>query len=284
MRAPRTSAAHVAAAFAILTIGASSLGSQQPTSADTTPAACARVPAPIPPSADQRRAARDLVSRAQEAAIVSNDATARDLYQRAARLDPTDPAIAYALARSYEAAHNVRAIAEYCRFLALQPAAAEAADVRRRVAALTFELAPRGATIVTRTAPAPSPPAPGAAFAYGVLFPGGGQYYTHRPLAGVLVTAAAAGAVYFALQQTTVTDMVTATDPNGQTYQYRATRNARPNVSVGIGAAAAISLLAAIEASSRARSSRRIATAARAMTVAPITRGILVGLRLALSP
>lgn len=271
----------------LLVLGAAAapaLGAQQPTAPDTTLAACTQRSVPKPPSADQQRAARDLVSRAQEAAIVSDDATARDLYQRAARLDPSDPAIAYALARSYESAHDLRAIAEYCRFLALQPTAPEAADVRRRIAALTFELAPRGATVVTRTASEPSHPTPGAALAYGVLFPGGGQYYTHRPALGVLVTGAFAGALYYGLRQKTVTDMRTATDPNGHTYQYPVQRSARPNMGAGIGAAAAISLLAAIEAASHARGAARVASAARTMTVAPTVDGIRIGARVAVSP
>ena len=256
------------------------LGAQQSVASDTAPAACPRTAPPHAPTADQRRAARDLAARAQEAAIVSIDSTARDLYERAARLDPTDPAIAYALARSYESARDARAIGEYCRFLALQPAAPEAADVRRRVAALTYELTPHTAA---RAALPPSPPAPGAALAYGIVFPGGGQYYTHRPALGLLVTAATAGALYYGFQQHTTTVMLTATDPNGKVYQYPAPRTERSNLGVGIGAAAAISLLAAIEASSHARAAQRVAAAARTAMVAPAPHALLVGVRIPLS-
>lgn len=234
---------------------------------------CAPVATPAAPSADQRRAARDLVARAQEAAIVSDDGTARDLYQRAARLDPTDPAIAYALARSYESARDARAIGEYCRFLALQPNAPEAPDVRRRVAALTYELTPRQAMV----AAPPSPPSPGGALALGIIIPGGGQYYTRRPVLGLLVTAATAGAVFYGLQQKTVTEMVSATDPNGHTYQYPVSRTERPNVGVGIGAAAGISLLAALEAYGHAHAASRLVSTARALHVESTGRALALG-------
>lgn len=233
----------------------------QTTRADTASLTCAPAAKPSAPSADQRRAARDLVARAQEAAIVSDDGTARDLYQRAARLDPSDPSIAYALARSYESAHDARAIGEYCRFLALQPNASEAPDVRRRVAALAYELGPR------RAAEAPTPPSPGGALALGIFIPGGGQYYTHRPLFGMLVTAATAGALFYGLQQKTVTDSVQFTDPNGKPYKSPVTRKERSNLGVGIGAAAGVSLLAALEAYGHARSSSRVVSAARALRI-----------------
>lgn len=211
---------------------------------------------------------------------MSDDGTARDLYQRAARLDPTDPAIAYALARSYESARDARAIGEYCRFLALQPNAPEAPDVRRRVAALAYELTPRR----TASAPSPpSPPSPGGALALGIILPGGGQYYTHRPLFGLLVTAATAGAVYYGLQQKTVTEMRTATDPNGQTYQYPVSHTERPNVGAGIGAAAGISLLAALEAYGHAHAQSRLAATARALRVAPTRRAVALGVSIPLS-
>lgn len=159
--------------------------------------------------------------------------------------------------------------------------------MRRRVASLTFELAPRGATVVTERASEPSVPTAGAAFAYGI-FPGGGQYYTHRPFAGFLITAATAGALFYGLQQkqTVTTETRTATDPNGQPYQYAVpvTHTLRPNAAAGIGAAAAITLIAAIEASSHARAARRVSSAARALIVAPTRQGIAVGARLAVSP
>lgn len=240
---------------------------------------CAPAATPAAPSADQRRAARDLVARAQEAAIVSDDGTARDLYQRAARLDPSDPAIAYALARSYEGAHDARAIGEYCRFLALQPNAAEAPDVRRRVAALEYELGPRRAVAVTP----PSPPSPSGALALGIIIPGGGQYYTHRPLFGLLVTAASAGALFYGLQQTTVIDSVSALDLNGKPYKYAVARRERSNLGVGVGAAAGISLLAALEAYGHARSSSRLTSAARALRIESAGNALAVGLNFPLS-
>lgn len=222
----------------------------------------------VPPEA-QRRAAREMAARAQEAAITDDAARARDLYQRAAQLDPSDPAIAYALGRAYETAHDARASAEYCRFLALSPNAPNAQDVRERLAAF--------AASALAAAPPSSPPIvvaprttanPGGAFATGLILPGGGQYVTHRPMAGLLVTAAVGGALYYALQSQTVHDSIlrTATDPNGQPYQFYAptVRTDRSHLAPGIAAAAGISLIAAIEAYSHARGER---TAARTNTV-----------------
>jgi len=269
----------LAAAVAFAGAASPSLVRAQTTRADTASMTCAPAATPAVPSADQRRAARDFVARAQEAAIVSDDGTARDLYQRAARLDPSDPSIAYALARSYESAHDARAIGEYCRFLALQPNAPEAPDVRRRVAALAYELGPRRAAVVTP----PSPPSPGGALALGIFIPGGGQYYTHRPLFGMLVTAATAGAIFYGLQQRTVTDSVQFTDPNGKPYFSPVTRKERSNLGVGIGAAAGVSLLAALEAYGHARSSSRVISAARALRIESTGSALALGVALPLS-
>lgn len=260
-----------------------------PVRADTTAApSCPTVAKPAVPTESQRRAARDLVARAQEAAIVSDDATARDLYQRAARLDPTDATIAYALARSYEGARDLRAVAEYCRFLALSPGAPEVPDVRRRIAALSFELGPRPATATARVAPPPSPPSAGSALALGILIPGGGQYYTHRPVAGLFVTALTAGALYYALQSRTVNTTVTRTakDPFGNPYQYQAvvTSTERPNATAGIGAAAGISLLAALEAYGHAHGASRVTRGTSRVAIVPTADGMGLGLRLPLSP
>lgn len=267
--------------------GAQSAPARTPVRSDTVAASCPAKPAPATPTDAQRRAARDLVARAQEAAIVSDDATARDLYQRAARLDPTDATIAYALARSYEGARDARAVTEYCRFLALSPNAPEAPDVRRRVSALSFELAPR-ITAPARVAPPPAPPSAGSALALGILIPGGGQYYTHRPVAGLFVTALTAGAAYYALQSRTVNTTVTrtATDPFGNPYQYQqvVTTTERPNAAAGLGAAAGIWFIAALEAYGHAHGASRAAHAANRVAIVPTERGAGIGVRLPLSP
>lgn len=226
---------------------------------DSVRAACSNVPLPVRPAEAQRRAARDLAARAQEAAIVDDNATARTLYERAEKLDPSDATTAYALARSYETAGDPRALTEYCRFLALAPTDPESADVRQRVASLAASLAARNAAAVAAASVPASGPvqSAGTAFTLGLLFPGLGQYYTHRPGAGVLFTAAATGALLYATQSRTVTTQTTQTaiDPNGKSYQYQvaSSHSEYPNVAAGIAVAATISLIGAIEAYVHAR-------------------------------
>src|SRR5262249_53266673 len=57
--------------------------------------------------------------------------------REAAVLDPTDPDVAYRLARAYETAKDSRnAVTEYCRFLSLAPTAPDANDVVEKVRTL----------------------------------------------------------------------------------------------------------------------------------------------------
>lgn len=243
---------------------------------------CASTSAPAPPSAANRRAARELATRARETAITSELSAARGLYEQAATLDPTDPETAYALGRIYEQARDPRAIAQYCRFLALSPNATEAGDVRRRVGALAFELTPR-----TAAAPSPpSPPSPGNAITLGILFPGGGQYYTRRPALGLLITAATAGALFYGLQSRTRSDTTTATatDPFGNPYRYPVvhTVSTRPNLAAGAGAAAGLWLIAALEAFGNAHHVDVAQHPTRA-AVMPLGDRLGVGVRFALA-
>ena len=205
-----------------------------------------------------RRDAQQLAGRAQAASIQGDNVAARDLYSKAASLDPNDSGIAYSLGREYEATHDSRALSEYCRFLALAPASPEAANVRQRIAELALALPP-DTSIVAVSVPQPERmPSPGAALLSGLVIPGMGQFATHQGIAGVLVLAASAGAAYWGLQsQTTITQVTrTAIDPLGHPYQYQtpATVSSRPNMAIGVGAAAAISVIAAFQAYSRARS------------------------------
>jgi tetratricopeptide (TPR) repeat protein len=92
--------------------------------------------APVPTAA-QRRQASDLAQRGQQSAILGDRTAARDQLRQAAALDPTDPDLAYQLARAYEGSGaNAEALLEYCRFLAIAPAAPEASEARERVQAL----------------------------------------------------------------------------------------------------------------------------------------------------
>ena len=104
---------------------------QRPT-CPSTPAAARSV------TAVQRRQARELAQRAQQSAILGDRAAARDQLRQAAVLDPTNPDLAYQLARAQEAVGATDdATTAYCRFLALAPNAPEAAEARDRLAGLT---------------------------------------------------------------------------------------------------------------------------------------------------
>jgi tetratricopeptide (TPR) repeat protein len=97
-------------------------------------------PAPAANAAPARSDSPDvrrLMALGHEAAIVGDHRQARDVFLDAARLSPGDERIAYQLGRAYEElGDRPAAVREYCRFLALTPQAADAADVRTRVTAL----------------------------------------------------------------------------------------------------------------------------------------------------
>lgn len=102
------------------------------------------------------------------------------------------------------------------------------------------------------------PPTPrysaGTAFISGLL-PGAGHFYTGRPIPGLLVLAGAGGAIAFGvLSQTHHVDCLTIPQ-NGSCPpdQVLTDRVERPYMMAGIGAAAAVSLLGAIDAALGAR-------------------------------
>lgn len=222
----------------------------------SVPAACPHVAMPATPPERDRREARELVARAQQASIVDDNTTARDLFHRAVQLDPTNANAVYALARLEDASRDAHAaVASYCRFLALAPDAPEAQDVRGRVASLvlTDEPSPhreRGARMASSDRGRRSIDRADASrdrvardrdvFLLATVVPGLGQYYTHRPAFSALVTAASVGALYYGFEPKTV-----STGGSG-------TRTTRPNMSRGLVAAAVISVLGAVEAASYA--------------------------------
>lgn len=270
---------------AALTVGAMNLGAQQrpraaapPRAPATTPVSTpaaptntgagtsALCPAPRPrtaPTAEQRRAARDLAQRAQQAAILGDRAAAREQLRQAASLDPRDPDLAYQLARANDAAGAAAdAASEYCRYLSLAPDGAEAAEARERVAILTPAVRATAATAVaTRLSPT-------RALSLGLVVPGGGQFYTGRPVAGALAFTAAAAGVACALSQRTkfVAVQESAIDPFGNPYTFTATRPtaSRPCLFPGLVLAGAIGVTSAVEAHHhvrRANDERRLAIA-----------------------
>jgi tetratricopeptide (TPR) repeat protein len=99
---------------------------------------CPPATAPKAVTAVQRRQARELAQRAQQSAILGDRTAARDQLRQAAALDPTNPDLAYQLARAQEAVGATDdATAAYCGFLALAPNAPEAVEARERLAGLT---------------------------------------------------------------------------------------------------------------------------------------------------
>ena len=89
---------------------------------------------PLQPSSDQREAASREFAAGTQAAIIGDLAAAREQFQRAADLDPTNPGFAYQLGRTLEDLGDPESGArEYCRFVFLAPDAADAADVKERL-------------------------------------------------------------------------------------------------------------------------------------------------------
>ena len=95
---------------------------------------CALPPSGPPAVRRDNAEARRLALAGQEAALIGDQAAARDAFARAATLNPGDERVAYDLARAHEElADSSRAIVEYCRYLTLSPGGREAADVRDRL-------------------------------------------------------------------------------------------------------------------------------------------------------
>jgi tetratricopeptide (TPR) repeat protein len=89
------------------------------------------------PTADRKRTARALAAQAQQAAILGDVNGAIAALRSAIASDPTDPDLAYRLARVLESSASAdSAVSEYCRYLALAPTGPDASDSRVRVAAL----------------------------------------------------------------------------------------------------------------------------------------------------
>ena len=277
-----------------------------------------------------------MAQRARQSAILGDAAAELSQLRGAAGLDPTDPNLAYELARAYESAGVLsNAALEYCRFLSLAPNASEAPDVRAHVATL---VPPKPDTVVTvegtafkrgvdaydkgqwadaevffttviqvdstsadayydralvraiqdhRDAAADDyerylrlrPEAldralvvtrvnqlraqrlsASQAFGLGVVIPGGGQFYTRRPVRGLLSLAGVGVASAFAMTETKTSTTTTkmANDPFGNPYSYSVTtaHKRRPYLVPGLGVAGGIALFSAIDAALYARSVR----------------------------
>jgi tetratricopeptide (TPR) repeat protein len=169
-------------------------------------------------------------------------------YQRS-QLDSADAAFmsALSLAPDWAAAYYDRGVvrsalgrrndaaADFQQYLRLEPAAANRAELSRRIVALQE-----------------SPLSPTRAFALGLVIPGAGQFYTGRPVRGALSLLGAGVALACGMSQRASTESVqqTATDPFGNPYTYTTTRHVteRPCRTPGFTAAGVIALVSAIDA------------------------------------
>ncbi|HTE43818.1 MAG TPA: tetratricopeptide repeat protein [Gemmatimonadaceae bacterium] len=146
-----------------------------------------------------------------------------------------------ALARVATGDH-AQAVSDFEEYLRLKPQA----DDRAQVVAWIESLRRR-------------PLSAGEALGLGVLIPGGGQFYTRRPIRGILLLAGAGGAVGYGIQTRTTSKNVqqTGIDPFGNPYTFTTTVRStdRPNLIPGVAVAGAIALTSAIEAYVFARNS-----------------------------
>lgn len=127
------------------------------------------------------------------------------------------------------------AVRDLEEFLRLKPEADDRAAIVARLASL------RRVTFSPRTV-----------LAAGLVLPGAGQYYTRRPVRGVITSLGVGTALIIALLQHTTTSAVeqTGTDPFGNEYTYTTTRRSRerPYAVPASVAAIAISVASAIDA------------------------------------
>ncbi len=95
-----------------------------------------------------------------------------------------------------------------------------------------------------------------SAFGLGLL-PGFGQFYTGRPVFGVLVLAVVGGAAGGAFLERTTEERIAYVDPNGVPAPYTVSTTERPYLQAGLATAAGVSLIALIEAVTYANRSQR---------------------------
>jgi len=147
----------------------------------------------------------------------------------AAAAAPAWPDVYYTRALVYQAEGKTSlAVADFQHYLQLRPNAVDRGAVASRIGALDRS--------------------PGKAFALGIL-PGGGQFYTHQPVLGIVVLGGVAASAVWALKSSPII----FTDPFGHPYQAGTKRN---NLTTGAAVGGGIWLLGAIEAALHASSAR----------------------------
>ncbi|MEQ1855967.1 MAG: hypothetical protein ABL963_05815 [Longimicrobiales bacterium] len=150
-------------------------------------------------------------------------------------------------------------LADYRRYLELTPS-----EIDPVVAAVTQRIGMLEGLVTLPT------PSPSGALTLGVLFPGMGQYYSGRSFGGTVVLGVAAGAVAAGIlfKEITVRCLAVVTSggacPPGQVVDET---TSRPYLVPAIGAAAAVTVIGAIEAFVRARRRREDVADALTSTV-----------------
>jgi tetratricopeptide (TPR) repeat protein len=174
-------------------------------------------------------------------------------------------------------------------YLRMSPAAKDASRVRERLDGLAARSRVRPQE-EERAAPAQAARtfAPGRVLVQGLVVPGLGQHATGRTVWGVGVLAAVGGAVYVGTRSESVVRRQEARDPFGNRYEYDVRVLERPHQAIGIGAAVAIGVAAALEsylyARGRAEPAAVVASgwakpvALRKLTVVPFVDGVRLGL------
>ena len=118
---------------------------------------------------------------------------------------------------------------------------------------------------------------PAAALGLGVVFPGGAQYYSGRPVAGIAVGALVAAGVVLAFQSETRLEERTFTDPFGIPYTDQVPVSVHPRRTLGFSIAGGAMLAGALEGLIRvngdrgklSRLTRRVHEALRAASGTP---------------
>ena len=180
-------------------------------------------PVPIPP-APQISCARASTSSRRETPTAASRALTS-----AASAAPSWADVYYERALVYQAEGNTsQAIADFQHYLQLRPNASDRSAVSTRIGALDRS--------------------PTKAFASGIL-PGGGQFYTHQPILGVVVLGGVVASGVWALKSSPII----FTDPFGHPYQ---AGTERKHLWTGVAVGGGIWLLGALEAAIHASSAR----------------------------
>ena len=160
---------------------------------------------------------------------------------------------------------RAEALKDFEAYLAAVPTADDRAEVTRTI------------TVLRRPVYGP-----GSAFIRGII-PGFGQFYTGRPVRGVLVLAGVATAAGLAVLQTTTTKRVAYVDPNGIPAPYTQEFTERKYLVPGVATAAGLTLVAALEAVLFARKSTQGTAVIQAGRVSAIS-GVLKNHEVSITP